>query len=774
MKRILTLIFLLLLMRLVALSQPHSEIHGRVILCNIAEDNAHVVNPQYIAGAAITSMGATPTASDALGRFTLQFPKARMLQTAYVQVEKHGLVLVNARELLAVTIGSVDTIEILMTDSASLAQEQQRLFDIHVQEITVHKERIIAQLRSDSTTRAVTLAALQDSFDREFLTRQEAEDFLEAQVEALQHHLPEHFARLALLNLEFASGRRHRAYEFLHEGKVEQALSVLEGMDSEAQSLHNRLDSLILKTARYEDAKQAIDDAGRQILGDYRFKSELHELQFEYRLASVALEKAVALLLKIKRGKMDLEVAGFYGDMASCYRLGGDYDNALHYQEMEVKLDRTLLGTDSRELCSAYNDLALILRELGKFKEALAAQWKDIRITEKRASIDLLSLGTSYNNVAMIHGDLGENKTALAFQLKAIELLKKSGKSDEGMLATCYNNLSANYSGLGELANAIAAQEIAIQFMEASVVQYHPDLATCYNNMALLLKAAQQRGRAKAAQDRAIAIYQQSLGHDHPALGIAYLNLSIILNDSGDFAGAKKAVYNATAIWEKSLEADHYYFAAAYNSLGNVHYLEGRLDSAAIYKERAVSIMERVMPAENQKLLDNRREIALLHEWIGDEFLTFNVHDSAIAEYQIALQFDSSNARLYFSIGLCQYYLGEYEAALASSEMGFQLNSKMVDTYLERSGIVLSHLGRYPEAKKQIRRLQRRTPTDYRPYRAWVIYYARQGDYVRAIYMLEKAIRKGYGDWYWINVDDFLAPLRRLPDFERIRQLEPS
>ncbi len=127
--------------------------------------------------------------------------------------------------------------------------------------------------------------------------------------------------------------------------------------------------------------------------------------------------------------------------------------------------------------------------------------------------------------------------------------------------------------------------------------------------------------------------------------------------------------------------------------------------------------------------------------------------------YDVLDSFPAYN-RVYNEIGLCYYYLGDYEVALKNYEKGFDL--KMMDevTYLSNTSLALSKSGKLEEAKLRIQRMEKLTPDDGWVYRNWALYYSLKKDIDQAITNLEKAVRLGYNNLDWIQSEDSLEILR--------------
>ena len=81
-------------------------------------------------------------------------------------------------------------------------------------------------------------------------------------------------------------------------------------------------------------------------------------------------------------------------------------------------------------------------------------------------------------------------------------------------------------------------------------------------------------------------------------------------------------------------------------------------------------------------------------------------------------------------------------------------------------GIVLAQMGRKAEAIEQFMEVVRNDP-DYNPslYYNIACYYAIEGQLIRGLEWLEKAVSHGYDNWELIRTDPDLQNLRGLPEY---------
>ncbi|MEH2252994.1 tetratricopeptide repeat protein [Nostoc sp.] len=108
-------------------------------------------------------------------------------------------------------------------------------------------------------------------------------------------------------------------------------------------------------------------------------------------------------------------------------------------------------------------------------------------------------------------------------------------------------------------------------------------------------------------------------------------------------------------------------------------------------------------PTNNQLLQSSfqpeyrEEDLNILYVKLGDECFEKGEYLNAIANYNQALQFKSSDVDLYYKRGLAYYQIGDYEAAIADYSQAIQINIHDAKSYNKR-GLALSQLGRLEEA----------------------------------------------------------------------------
>jgi tetratricopeptide (TPR) repeat protein len=163
-------------------------------------------------------------------------------------------------------------------------------------------------------------------------------------------------------------------------------------------------------------------------------------------------------------------------------------------------------------------------------------------------------------------------------------------------------------------------------------------------------------------------------------------------------------------------------------------------------------------------LVSKARMEAPTHFNIGYEMERRNQLDAAKDAYLLSVAIDS-NTLAYNNLGMVTAKQGHPEDALVyfSEAVKAKPNNWSARVNL---GIVLAQMGRKAEAIEQYKEVVRNEP-DYNPslYYNIACYYAVEGQLIRGVEWLKKAVSHGYDNWDLIRTDPDLQHLRSLPEY---------
>lgn len=184
--------------------------------------------------------------------------------------------------------------------------------------------------------------------------------------------------------------------------------------------------------------------------------------------------------------------------------------------------------------------------------------------------------------------------------------------------------------------------------------------------------------------------------------------------------------------------------------------------------EHAVARLERTQAAVNgnPKDVDARLEFGRA---LGD----FGVLDEAYVQLHQARMLDTT--RVEADLAIAHYLERDHRLpqAVRSLERGLKKDPNHHGVRLALAE-ALAALGESKAAIPHFVRALEQDPLDARSHYNLACLYARTGDSQAALVSLERALAAGYRDWERIETDPDLEPVRKLPDFERLKQQRPA
>ncbi len=211
-----------------------------------------------VVGAQVIAEGATPTRTDADGRFTLVFYRREAGVDVQLNVTLNKLVVVNEKELM-VTLKKDETKEInlYLCEQVELDNLRALYYDVSIKNITRRFEEESERLRLANQLSTETIARLES----------EKQAFMEQARE-----LAERFARV---NFDDISALHRKALEYFKAGDIKKANETL---------------NLETITGNIDKA----NEQKRQGIAALLFKAEMCKLDFQFELARQCYEAALA------------------------------------------------------------------------------------------------------------------------------------------------------------------------------------------------------------------------------------------------------------------------------------------------------------------------------------------------------------------------------------------------------------------------------------------------------------------------------------------------
>ena len=243
----------------------------------------------------------------------------------------------------------------------------------------------------------------------------------------------------------------------------------------------------------------------------------------------------------------------------------------------------------------------------------------------------------------------GDYKNAIAMYKKSIEFNPGDGKAR--------NNLGNVYRDIGLYREALKEYERALKINPYSV--------EAHNNLGILYV---KRG----LYDEAIKEYMLAI-EINPNLAGVHNNLGNTYRKKGLYDKALKEYQEAVNLDRR--------FVEAYNNLGVTLAEMGKLRKAVRQFKRALQRNPNYEQARSnlkkvEEILRQKRDLARVHNNLGNTYRKKGLYDKALKEYQEAIRIDRSFAAAYNNLGITLADMGKPEEAVQQFEKALHINPK--------------------------------------------------------------------------------------------------
>ncbi len=289
----------------------------------------------------------------------------------------------------------------------------------------------------------------------------------------------------------------------------------------------------------------------------------------EYERSIELNEKAAVALEGFKNSEKD--IGDCYNTIGACYYSRGDYDAALNYFDIALKI-RKKIG-DQYGAASSYNNFGVVLSNKGENERALEFYEKSLKIKERIG--DRYGVASLYNNIGLVLSDKGENERALEFYKKGLEIKEKIG--DRSGVANLYDNIGIILLNRAETDQALEYHEKSLEIRKK--IGDLRGIALAYTNIGIIFE---QKGEL----DTAMEFYEKSLKikekiGDRMGIALVSINIGYVAYCRRDYQKAEEWYERSIGILRKT-DAKKWLIDALYG-LADTYINEGKVDGAESY-----------------------------------------------------------------------------------------------------------------------------------------------------------------------------------------------
>ncbi len=358
--------------------------------------------------------------------------------------------------------------------------------------------------------------------------------------------------------------------------------------------------------------------------------------------------------LTASHGSEQVAIMNVLSDLGGLYFIRGDYVAAepLWQQILDQRL--ALFDENNPDVAICYNNLATIRSSRGDYPGAIEYHRKALELRRKLLGPGHPEVGHSLRNLATCISAVGDPLESAALYREAVAIQRASLGPDHPQLATTLEALGNRLRLNGELDDALTLQEEALAIRRRAFGNEHPAVAQAQHFLGIVLLDQMKLDQAETALQEASAMRRRTVGRadimvaegclflarihrarkeldeaeskyreglslvrgiagpDHPRTAQALTGLGNILGDKGDLAGAVAANVEAVGIFRRRGMGQSRDVATALYNLGVIHRRNGAGAEAKSVLEEALSIQQKVLPADDPAIADTINELELV------------------------------------------------------------------------------------------------------------------------------------------------------------------
>ena len=614
------------------------------------------------------------------------------------QVKKDGLEVVNISELEAVA-GQLDKVEIFMSEPQYLADFRDRIYEVGKtsaeKALEKKQSKLMAELKAEkgkNERNENRIRELSNDLSRVF-----------SELSKLEERANELADKYARVNLDLASERYQKAFDFFQKGELDQATLLLQASVKNAEAIFAERERISNTEKELEERKKEERLSTKTTSQELRVKADAHYSKGEWDSVSVTYE--ILLLLDSTDVDNLYEAAHFLSRQNEHERAIQLYEKALgstknKMQTADIHLELGLLYQSTQRLEEAENaflttyelrkelaeenpneylvqlspplvNLGNLYAEKKQFEAAAAAYQESLDFLEAAAKKDpelyvfQMALRSSSNLAGLVLRQMNIQRADSLFHATALFLRELALQDDSnlGYLAASLNNLAIVSGGKGAFAEAekygLEAVEIQRGLHEQNQSVQLPDLAEFLNTLG---GALFDNGKNAEAEN----VYRESLGHYReltlkspdafrPKVALVLNNLANLLASTP----TPQRLEEADAAYQKALriyreEAHHNPdvflpdVAMSLNNLGRLHEDRGWYNQAEKAYREAISIYRKIR--EEKPGLPLPDYVTVLKNQAKIEFIrrdwpeAVRILEEALKQLQLQLQFTEESA----------------------------------------------------------------------------------------------------------------------------------
>ena len=253
-------------------------------------------------------------------------------------------------------------------------------------------------------------------------------------------------------------------------------------------------------------------------------------------------------------------------------------------------------------------------------------------------------------------------------------------------------NLADAYKGLKDWARAMPLYQRAVTVYEKSQAPV-ASLQLAVNKLAAAYQAQGDDEQALPLFERSLALKAQSKGPDDFYVGIESYQLAQIYNKRGYYRKALPLLQRTLEIFEKA-KTDEIVILGVLKDLAETHQTQGNYLEAAALHQRALTLGEKILGADQPALAPIINNLALLYQDQGDYGRALPLFQRALALMEKGYGPESPQvATMLNNLGVIYQAQGDYERALPLFQRALAIDEKVFGPEHTQVATVTNNLG---------------------------------------------------------------------------------
>ncbi|MEI8007342.1 MAG: tetratricopeptide repeat protein [Bacteroidota bacterium] len=626
-----------------------------------------------VPGVQIKAIGTIPEQSDNAGLFQLSFSSKKPGdQITVVEISKKGYEIVNKDAVNSWLISNDpnNRKKIIMCLEGLIAQNTLNYYNISLAGLTQGYANKIKNLQEQRDKAVIN--------SKMFAEQAKA---LGDQFNMLQKQLEDLSGKFAHENFDDCSAIHKRAFEEFKQGNIEEAIKILETVNSETEidkAKQQRSKGINLEKEGKEMQLTA-DTIIQQNIKKMMFQADLYTAEFRFSEANKSYEFAVSAdstnvdnifaYANFLRSQRQFDKAVKWYNIAlplaksvyikarimSSLAVSQQIMNQINQAEINFNEALVLMQKLANDNPMAYNlELARIHNNLGNFQKQQNQFDKAVTNFEEALKIfntlsltdsvnSMAGLATTYNFLGVLMQSLKQYDKAETYLIQSLNLRRKLAISNSKInypeVAKYYNNLGSLHDDMQQFnkeeTEYYAALAIFDELAKTNPQVYIFYSATTLGNIASLQMRQNQYEKSEISYNKSITITRE-LAKTNPQVYNSYLanllgNLSILNKKMGQYEKAENNL-NEALILRRELailnpQTFNYYIAITLESLGNLQNITKQFEKSESNYKNALIIYRDLAKSKPQVYLTN---VANILNGIGS--LNYNLHRNDLAD----------------------------------------------------------------------------------------------------------------------------------------------